>query len=362
LILQDTRKKAAPRQRAVFFYAIFFILVIQTHRGESLGSIEAGPFVNISGEVLAVEDVSAVAQVGSFLVIGSDEAVGTEGNKNYIQLLQKKGKGYAVHEDILLLQGDDEKGAELDIEGIAAAENDIYVIGAHCLKRKRVKDTRTQKRNRKKFHASKIEPESSRHWLYRVSVDSQGNALEKQRISLKEIIRKDPVLQPFSHIPSKENGIDIEGIAIKDGWLYAGFRGPVLRENYVPVMKFRFDDPENSSELLYVQLGGRGIRDITAVSDGFLLLSGSVGDGKESYQLYHWDGKDVVPGNDLKEGELGSLRCIGEIIPPQEGGNEKKVEGIAVLQEEKNRYNIVIAYDGAESNDTVLQYFRVICP
>ncbi len=324
--------------------------------------VEAGPFVNIAGEVLAVDNISAVAQSGSFLVIGSDEAVGADENKNYIQLLQKTNNGYAVHSNILLLQGDDDKGTELDIEGIATAGNDIYVIGAHCRKRKKVKDTRTQKKNRKKFHASKIEPEANRHWLYRVTIDKQGNALEKQRISLKDITSKDPVLHPFSHIPSKENGIDIEGIAIKDGWLYAGFRGPVLRENYVPVMKFKFDDPANNNELLYVQLGGRGIRDITTVSDGFLLLAGSVGDGEESYQLYHWDGKDVIPGNDLQEGELGSQRLLGEILPPQQGKIIEKVEGIAVLQEKETGYQLVIAYDSAGSKETVLQYFRVTCP
>ena len=49
---------------------------------------------------------------------------------------------------------------------------------------------------------------------------------------------------------------------------------PPLR---VPVLRFRFDDPEGSYGLRYVNLGGRGIRDIARVKDGFLLLAGPEG-------------------------------------------------------------------------------------
>jgi hypothetical protein len=77
-------------------------------------------------------------------------------------------------------------------------------------------------------------------------------------------------------------------------------------------------------------LGGRGIRDLTAVSDGFLLLAGPVGDGSDFYQLYHWNGRDVLPGSNVKDDEQGKLQLLGEITPPSEG----KVEGVAVPEEQ----------------------------
>src|SRR5262245_60839271 len=76
----------------------------------------------------------------------------------------------------------------------------------------------------------------------------------------------------------------------------AGFRGPVLRENYTPVLRFTFAVPVIESDLLYVNLGGRGIRDLTRARGGLLVLAGPVGDGPGSYQLYFWDGKDCLPG------------------------------------------------------------------
>lgn len=346
--------------RTVLFYAtlsVFFLFAPAIAR-EKRGRIETGPFIRVSGEILAGSDISAVALFSSFLVIGSDEAVGIDSNENYIQLLGKTDNGYAVHKNLLLLQGDQAEGKELDIEGIAVEGDYAYIVGAHCLKRQKVKKARSQEKNRKKFQADRLEEERNRNWLYRVRLDKEGNELERQRISLREIIRQDPVLDPFSRIPSKENGIDIEGIAAKDGWLHVGFRGPVLRENYVPVMKLKFDDPEKTNELLYVQLGGRGIRDITKISDGFLILAGPVGDGEDSYQLYSWDGQSVIPGKDLKDVEQGRIHLLGDITSPEKG----KAEGVAVLREEETGYQLILAYDGAENNDTVLQYLRVTRP
>ena len=94
---------------------------------------------------------------------------------------------------------------------------------------------------------------------------------------------------------SKENGVHIEGIAVKGGVLYLGFRDPVFRDTYVPVMTRKFDDPADTHDLLFVRLGGRGLRSLACVSDGFLNIAGPVGDGPGSYQLYHWD---TAPAND----------------------------------------------------------------
>ncbi|MCI5162920.1 MAG: DUF3616 domain-containing protein [Candidatus Electrothrix sp. AX5] len=360
MISKHYRERTVPLWRTVLFYATLFVsfLFAPAIARENQGRIELGPFVRVSEEILAGSDISAVAVFSSFLVIGSDEAVGVDSNENYIQLLRKTDNGYAVHKNILLLQGDQVEGKELDIEGIAVEGDYVYIVGAHCLKRQKVKKARIQEKNRKKLHADRLEEERNRAWLYRIRLDKEGNGVASQRISLREIIKHDPVLNPFIHIPSKENGIDIEGVAAKDGWLYVGFRGPVLRGNFVPVMKLKFDDPEKTNELLYVQLGGRGIRDITKISDGFLVLAGPVGDGEDSYQLYYWDGQSVIPGKDLKDGEQGRVHLLGNVIPPEKG----KLEGVAVLREKEAGYQLVFAYDGAKNNDTTLQHVRVSLP
>jgi len=38
-------------------------------------------------------------------------------------------------------------------------------------------------------------------------------------------------------LPSKKNDVNIEGIAVRDGIVHVGFHGPVLRANYVLILK-----------------------------------------------------------------------------------------------------------------------------
>ena len=316
-------------------------------------------FEKLPKNIMASEDVSAIAKIGSFLVIGSDEGVGKDKNENYIQLLKKGAdESYEVHSNIFLFEGNKTDGKELDIEGIAVNGNTVYVVGSHSSKRKKVKEEKKYNKNQEKFKNYEIEDERNRDWLYRLTIDSQGKEVTKDKITLRGIIKNDTILKTFSNIPSKENGVDIEGLGVKDEWLYIGFRGPVFRDNYVPVMKLKFDDPEGTYNLLYIELGGRGIRDMTSVSDGFLILAGPVGDGPASYQLYHWDGRDALPGKDRSVADIGKIRLLGAIRPPKNG----KAEGVVVIEEEDTLYNLIIVYDGVKNRDNVMQRFRLAKP
>src|SRR4029077_21159696 len=113
--------------------------------------------------------------------------------------------------------------------------------------------------------------------LFRFSLDAEGQASKIEVTSLRSVIDESKVMKTFGAVPSKENGVDIEGIASADGHLFAGFRGPVLRENYTPILKFTFANPIVTTELLFVNLGGRGVRDLTRAQSGFLVLAGPVG-------------------------------------------------------------------------------------
>ena len=111
-------------------------------------------------------------------------------------------------------------------------------------------------------------------------------------------------------------------------------------------MRFEFDKPEKY-KLLYVNLSGRGIRDLCKVSDGFLLIAGPMGDGPASYQLYHWDGKDMIPGEDRMPKKVGKLTLLGDIEPPVNDADASrgKAEGVAVLDESKSQYDLILVYD-----------------
>jgi len=298
-----------------------------------------------TGCIRAAKDLSAIGRVGPYLVIGGDEAVGPDQNLNIIQVLSKHEDGqYLAGEDILLPDvGND--GGELDIEGIAVDGNFIYVVGSHSFRRNKVRSQKSVKRNRKTFNQGKIKDERSHDWLHRIEVNQQVQPLAKKSISLRDVISDHPALKAFSEIPSKENGVDIEGIAVADGWVYVGFRGPVFRDNYVPVLKFKFDQHEKSASLLLVKLEGGGIRDMAKVQDGFLLVSGPVGEAPGPYQVYHWNGLDMVPGKDRDDTE-GYIKKLGDIDV-----SKGKAEGILVLEPERGadddcQYKFMIIFDG----------------
>ena len=89
------------------------------------------------------------------------------------------------------------------------------------------------------------------------------------------------------------------------------------------------------------------------VTDGFLIVAGPVGNGSASYELYHWDGKDTIIGEDRAPEDIGKMRLLGEIPTPDQG----KAEGLAVVKEAPPYYDVLIVYDGIEDN--VAQCFRV---
>lgn len=331
------------------FAAILLLRPCYSEELQPLGTVGFGR------HVVAPDDVSAIAAMDDLLIIGSDEAVGDDENENFVQVLRRTGANeYDVDHNILVLKGNNEDGKEMDIEGIAVSGHDIYVIGSHSRRRKTVKSDKKYKANLKTFSDDEIREEKNRYSLFRLTVDANAHETDRKKISLREIIEDDPVLKTFHTIPSKENGVDIEGLAVKDDWLYVGFRGPVFRENYVPVMKLKFDNPQDSYVLLFVDMGGRGIRDIASVSGGFLILAGPVGDGPGSYQLYFWDGNDMVPGSNRRTEDVGHVTLLGELIPPENG----KAEGVVVLSPPHDAtYDLVIVYDGAQNGGA--QRFRI---
>lgn len=304
--------------------------------------------VNI-GCIRAAYDLSAIGRMGTYLVIGGDEAVGPDKDLNIIQVLSKQEDGqYVAGEDIVLPDVDKNDGRELDIEGIAVDGNFIYVVGSHSSTRNNAASKKSYKRNRKTFNQGKIKNEPSRDWLHQVEVNQQVQPLEIKSISLTDVISNHKALKAFSEIPSKENGVDIEGIAVDDGWVYVGFRGPVFRDNYVPVLKFKFDEHEESVTLLLVKLDGGGVRGMASVMDGFLIVSGPVGDAPGPYLVHHWNGQDMVPGKD-RDDTTGYIAKLGEIDV-----SKGKAEGILVLDVESGadddcEFKFMIIFDGIKN-------------
>lgn len=272
-----------------------------------------GP-VNIDWGDKEFTDLSGIGVVGKFLVVCDDES------RHSVHVLESQNGGYKHFGHVRLTEDDE----ELDLEGIACDKNIVYVIGSHS-------------RNKHNDRAK------AREKVYRFELGPDGQLKGAVEVtSLREVIVKHSTLEAAGHKKPKEGGVDIEGIAVHDGWLYAGFRGPLDRGDAL-VLKFRFKNPAETAQLLTANLGGLGIRDLTRVADGFLILAGPMDDAAGPYQLHHWDGNG---------GPGGKTRRLCT-IPAKDGA---KAEGLAVLREDQAAYEFLVLYDGPKGGNP--KHFR----
>jgi hypothetical protein len=305
---------------------------------------------------------------GSLLVVGADEA-------SHIQILKRSGESkFTLIKDGNFALASDE--TELDIEGIARDKDYTWVIGSHSMGRKSMLsldklkqkqssgDKLSENYNRERIATVAVEP--TREWLYRLEIDNNGSVRRDsiRRGSMRDIFANHPVLGRFQNIPSKENGVDIEGLAVIPGGdsekirLFAGLRGPLLRGPLAVVLEVAAKDGSADDgrpilrikleETHYLALGGRGVRGMSGMKnakDGYLILAGPVGGEPTSYMLYHWNGEDSVPEINTPD----AIHNVTELcrIPPPEAEPGAKAEGVHFLLEEEGIVKFVIVYDSA---------------
>lgn len=293
-----------------------------------------GEPVAFQGTLADARQLSGIGRAAGFLVVVADEA-------DRVTLLKDRGRGYEVAG---VIQLPNPAGGEIDLEAVAVAGEWVHVLGSHSSKRPKLKENGTQADVAKRME--RVEPEASRFQLFRFRLTPEGKAEDLTVASLKKLLDAHPLLARFRSIPGKENGLDLEGLAAKDGLLFAGCRSPVLRANWVPVLRFAFTPgPIGSAETLFVNLGGRGIRDLAAVSDGILILAGPPADGPGNFQLFHWNGHSCLPGQPAAGQPPGTLRPLGELTPPKDA----RPEGLLVLAEREKEYELLLLFDGLEN-------------
>ncbi|MGC1954983.1 MAG: DUF3616 domain-containing protein [Gammaproteobacteria bacterium] len=247
-----------------------------------------------------IGDLSAVALTpdGS-LWLASDECLGVERLSPIAAAAYGRHRRFPLQEYVDLFNLDD----EIDIEGLDSSDNYLWFTGSHSTKRKKAKG---------KADASDIErietikTDANRYLLGRVPVvngelyrsyPSQDSAaplvaatLEKTNTGnvLTEALRDDPHLGPFIklHLPSKDNGLDIEGLAASHDRLFLGLRGPVLRgaasilelevqQSDSGVLTLRPIGPEGQLyRKHFLELTGLGVRDLCLQGEDLIILAG----------------------------------------------------------------------------------------
>jgi len=228
---------------------------------------------------------------------------------------------------------------ELDLEAIAIEDQHLWIAGSHCFVRE------------KPDALSLLEPgvrdRPSRHVLARFRLGDDGQSLKRPRwlpplgaSSLRSALKGDPYLDRFLAIPSKENGLDIEGLAAlgKDRVLL-GLRGPVLDGRAVVLAVELAEDGEQhfrvkGYERHFLDLGGLGVRDLCLHGDEILVLAGPVADAGTPFRLYRW-----------RPGPLDTVVTpeLISIVPSV----EEKPEGLCLFRV-NGREGLLVVYDSAK--------------
>ena len=293
------------------------------------------------------DGLSVALRIGDTLWVANDDSISLE----RLSLIAERNTGnyrYGRHhkqfslDDYLRLPvappNDPADLEEVDVEGLDYEDGYLWLVGSHSLKRKKPALKDGAKEARKQL--AKVSRDGNRYLLARIPVvkcdgmytlakeytrkgkkrtaaQLRGNA---QGNDLTEALRGDKHLGSFLAIPGKDNGFDIEGLAVVDKRLFLGLRGPVLC-GWALILEVALEEdneqpstlrlkPIGSKRRLYqkhfVQLGGLGIRDLCAQGSDLLILGGPTMDLDGPVTIFRWPGgtkrkgESVVPAEELE--------------------------------------------------------------
>ncbi|WP_319380383.1 DUF3616 domain-containing protein [Thiomicrorhabdus sp.] len=292
-----------------------------------------------AGESIAVDSLSIDPMNLSGMIIQDNWMAIVSDESNQIAILKREQHTWRQSHLINL----SDQADEIDLEALGFDAPYLYALGSHSSKRSRLKERLTQNKNRQRQQQRSDEP--ARKQLFRVHINPNLKAGKIESISLQSLIEQDPVVGLFSKIPSKENGVDLEGLSLdQKGRLLIGFRGPVLRGNMTPVLRLKLEKSTfkvKKSKWLWLDLEGRGLRGMSPLDAGIggqLLLAGPVGDQSVDYGIYYWDESDQLTGKDRDD---KGLRLICNLSP-----NQGKPESIQFIGRQQKQIDFFILHDG----------------
>ncbi|WP_461344713.1 DUF3616 domain-containing protein [Bradyrhizobium liaoningense] len=183
---------------------------------------------------------------------------------------------------------------EADIESVDVADGHVWLCGSHCIVRRQVKKTNND------IVDPTFRPRKSRRLLGHIAIAS---ALEHDpakagftlpfsgKGSLRRQLSANPYLSPFIDLPSKENGLDIEGLAVAGRRILLGLRGPVVDSIAIIVelgLRTAAGLETIAPRLHFLDLGGLGVRDLARSKSRLFVLAGPVGGTRAPFRLYQW--------------------------------------------------------------------------
>ena len=317
-----------------------------------------------------ISDISAAAfsDDGS-LWVGSDEMIGVERLSSVGCHSYGEHQRFLLQDYINLFNTDD----EIDIEGMDFADGYLWLTGSHSTKRKKPKkDDLLENLER----MATITTDLNRFILARIPIvngkpiksfspqeDKTLSAAclqtKEERNILFEALAEDRHLKPFiaASIPSKDNGLDIEGLAVKDGRLLLGLRGPVLRgwaviielepvETEAGVLGFKeITDDGAKYKKYFLDLNGLGVRELCWQGEDLLILAGPTMSIEGEMQIFRWCDAAQSEGHTIQEQDEDELFPLFDL--PFTIGTDH-AEGLALYSCWEKEDGLMVFYDSPD--------------
>jgi hypothetical protein len=320
-------------------------------------------------------DLSAAVRVGRTLFLGSDEGV-------HLELLEVGDVLWGGHRCLSLASVIDVDGeAEADIEGLAEDDGWLWVLGSHARTRPKIGaggedvielDRFAKLRDTKErclLASIPLVPDPERGGaVLPVAADGDRRAgLMRQGRggnALARAIAKSPLLRPFTRVPAKEGGIDLEGIAVAGSRVAIGLRGPVPR-SFAALIEITVERKRSGRlklagglSIRLLDLEGLGIRDLKRWRDDLLILAGPTTGLDGPCAVYRWPGWLHDPPRDTRSVRLHRPERIIEL--PFGRGNDHP-EGLALVEADDGRQQLLVVCDTPAADRLDAQERTIAC-
>jgi hypothetical protein len=325
--------------------------------------------------------LSAVLLIGKDLWVACDELTSLERLTLSGNDLFTAQRSFELHGLINLpAAGKQKVDQEIDIEGLDFEDGYLWLVGSHSIKRKNVsvKKDRNDTDDKNIDKLRKTESEGNRFLLARVPLvedDKTGeavlmkaspdgvrkaaqldgtltdNALTRAILEHDADGVPDRHLSPWLALPGKDNGLDIEGLAVSGERVYIGLRGPVLR-GWAIVLELHLEDDGNEKLGLkrigpkgrayrrhFLNLGGLGVRDLSVAGQDLLVLAGPTMTHDGPYHVFRW--KDALKED--RETMVWPDEFAGPGLEVPHGTGVDRAEGISLIPDAAS--SILVVYD-----------------
>lgn len=338
--------------------------------------------LEFAADSLVRSNLSGAAFTGEWLWVAGDEACGLDRLRR-LDPVGREALRFGEVRDFPLADLLDLPGAadeEADLEGMAVADGLLWVVGSHGLKRKNAKPDRSHTDNGRRL--AKVALDGNRRLLACLPIepDAQGSPCLVRRAQdgrkalrlkgdaqsnlLTRALADDPHFGAYMAIPGKDNGFDIEGLAVDGRRLLLGLRGPVLR-GWSALLEIqveaRADDlrlvPLDDSGTLirkhFLQLDGLGIRDLHFSGDDLFILAGPTMVLNGDIRVFKWPG--ARPSLAANRESVRFEEALTESVPLPHARGVNRAEAICQLPPALSggKTNWLVLYDapGPERRD-----------